>query len=67
MMRNPNQLREKMAGALPANIMNQMGGMDNIMDMMKQIGGMEKSGQLGGLGDMMKMMQKGGMPGGKRK
>ena len=62
MSRNPNLLKSKLAGALNPQMMNQLGGMDNIMDMVKQLGNMEKAGQLG---DLSKMM--GGMAAGKKK
>ena len=42
MMRNPKLLQQKLGGALDPRTLQQMGGMDNIMSMMKQLGGMEK-------------------------
>lgn len=54
LMRNPGQLKQKLGSVIPPHLMNSMGGMDNIMDMMKKIGAMEKGGGMGGLGDMMK-------------
>lgn len=52
MMRNPQQMMGKLAGIVDPRMLQQMGGMDNLMDMMKQVGKME------GMGDMMKMFGK---------
>lgn len=64
LMRNPGQLKQKLGSVIPAHLMNSMGGMDNIMDMMKKIGSMEKggggAGGMAGMADMMKQMQGGG-------
>lgn len=62
LMKNPAQLMQKLGGALNPQMINSLGGMENIMGMMKQFGAMEKNGQLGGLGEMMKGFG-GGMPG----
>lgn len=61
LMKNPAQLMQKLGGALNPQMINSLGGMENIMNMMKQFGSMEKNGQMGGIGDMLKGM--GGMPG----
>ena len=53
-MRNPNQLKNQLAGALSPQMMSQMGGMDNVMNMVKQLGVMEKNGEMGDLNKMMK-------------
>lgn len=55
LMRNPNQIMQKLGGALDPRMVQSLGGMDNIMDMMKQFGGMGGAGGLPGMG-------KGGMP-----
>lgn len=54
LMRNPNQIMQKLGGALNPQMIQQLGGMENIMGMMKQFGSMDKSGQLGDLGKMLK-------------
>ena len=58
--RNPNQLKSKLAGAMNPQMLQQLGGMDNIMGMVKQLGGMEKAGQLGDLNKLMQGMGKKG-------
>lgn len=50
--RNPKEMMRKMQGVMDPRLLQQMGGMDNLMSMMKGIGNME------GMGDMMKMMGK---------
>jgi signal recognition particle subunit SRP54 len=35
MMRNPNQIRQKLGGALDPRMLQQFGGVDGMMDMMK--------------------------------
>ena len=49
---------DQMQKAIDPRILNQMGGMGNVMNMMKEMGGME------GMQDMMKQMMGGakGMP-----
>lgn len=54
LMRNPQQIMQKLGGAIDPRMIQQMGGMDNIMDMMKKFGAMGKNGELGDLGKMMK-------------
>ena len=63
MMRNPNQLKSKLAGAMNPAMLQQMGGMDNIMDMVKKMGAMEKNGELGDLSKLMGQMGKKGKKG----
>ena len=59
--RNPQQMLGKLKNIVDPRMLQQMGGMDNLMDMMKQVGKMEGMGGMGGmpgmgnLGDMMKM------------
>eukprot|EP01015_Nassula_variabilis_P007289 TRINITY_DN1554_c0_g1_i15.p2 TRINITY_DN1554_c0_g1~~TRINITY_DN1554_c0_g1_i15.p2 ORF type:complete len:169 (-),score=53.95 TRINITY_DN1554_c0_g1_i15:102-608(-) len=52
--RNPNQLMSQMSKAVDPRMLQQLGGMGNLMNMMKEMGKMEG----GGLGDMMKMFKK---------
>ncbi len=59
MMRNPNQLKSKLANMMNPQMLSQMGGLDNIMGMMKQLGGLEKSGKLGDFNKMFANMKKG--------
>jgi signal recognition particle subunit SRP54 len=54
LMRNPTQIMQKLGGALDPRMVQTLGGMDNIMGMMKQFGQMDKAGQLGDLGKMLK-------------
>lgn len=56
MMRNPNQIMQKLGGALNPQMIQSLGGMENIMGMMKQFGSMEKMGQLGDISKLMKGM-----------
>ncbi|KRX09688.1 Signal recognition particle, SRP54 subunit, M-domain [Pseudocohnilembus persalinus] len=57
LQRNPNQLAGKLGNAINPQMLQQMGGMGNVMNMVKEMGNME------GIGDMMKgMMGGGGMP-----
>lgn len=58
LMRNPNQIMQKLGGALNPQMIQTLGGMENIMDMMKQFGSMDKAGGLGDLGKMLKGMGK---------
>eukprot|EP01071_Lankesteria_metandrocarpae_P013345 Lankesteria_metandrocarpae@DN7080_c0_g1_i1.p1 len=53
MMRNPNQMRQKMNQIIDPKILKQMGGTDNFMSMMKEMGKMEGQPQFK---DMMKGM-----------
>ena len=46
--RNPGQLMNKMKGIIDPQMLNSLGGMGNIMDMVKNMGSMP------GMGDMMK-------------
>lgn len=52
--RNPSQIMKKMQGAIDPSMIAKMGGMSNIMSMMKDMGKME------GMGDIMKQFSKGG-------
>ena len=58
MMRNPNILKGKLASMMNPQMLQQMGGMDNIMGMMKKLGSMEKAGELGDFNQMFKNMKK---------
>jgi signal recognition particle subunit SRP54 len=58
LMRNPNQIMQKLGGAMNPQMIQSLGGMENIMGMLKQFGSMEKSGQMPDLAKMMKMMGK---------
>ncbi len=58
LMRNPNQIMQKLGGALNPQMIQTLGGMENIMGMMKQFGSMDKGGQLGDLGKMLKGLGK---------
>ena len=53
LQRNPKQMMEQMQKAIDPRILNQMGGMGNVMNMMKDLGNME------GMQDMMKQMMGG--------
>jgi len=50
--RNPAQMMSKLGKVVDPKMLQQMGGMGNLMNMMKEVGKME------GLGDMMKMFKK---------
>lgn len=54
MQRNPNQLMQQLQGAMDPRMLQQMGGMGNMMEMFK---GMTEGG---GMADMMKQMGLGG-------
>ncbi len=55
--RNPGQLMNKMKGIMDPQMLQSLGGMGNIMEMVKSMGGMP------GMGDMMSQMGgMGGMP-----
>jgi signal recognition particle subunit SRP54 len=58
LMRNPNQIMQKLGGAMNPQMIQSLGGMENIMGMLKQFGSMEKSGQMPDLAKMMKAMGK---------
>merc|ERR1712187_1005374 len=71
--RNPGQVMQKMQGAMDPRMLQQMGGAQNMMKMMKEFGKMENmGGMMEGLGgidpsqlqNMQKMMGK--MKGGRR-
>ncbi|CAD8062770.1 unnamed protein product [Paramecium sonneborni] len=56
--RNPQQMMQKMKGAIDPSMLQKLGGMENVMNMMKQMG------QMDGIQDLMKQMGgMGGMPG----
>merc|ERR1712194_70208 len=60
MMRNPKQMAQMLGNKLDPRMLQQFGGAEGMMDMMKNIGGMGgKDGGMGGLQDML-----GGMGGG---
>ena len=62
MARNPNQMMKKMQNVVDPRMVQQIGGMGNLMGMMKEFGKME------GMGDLMKQFGGGlGGGGGKRK
>lgn len=65
MMRNPNQLKSKLMGAMNPQMIGQMGGLDNIMGMVKQLGDLEKTGQMGELNKLLQSAT-GKKPKGKR-
>merc|ERR1719329_399367 len=48
--RNPGQVMQKMQGAMDPRMLQQMGGAQGMMKMMKEFGKMEN---MGGIGDMM--------------
>ena len=52
MSRNPGQMMKKMQNVVDPKMLQQLGGMGNIMNMMKEMGKME------GLGDMLKQFKK---------
>lgn len=52
--RNPKQIQQMLAKGLDPSMLQQMGGMDNIMNMVKQFGDMEKKGELKELNAMLK-------------
>ena len=54
LQRNPGELKKKLASVMNPAMLQQMGGMDNIMEMVKQIGGMEKNGELADFSKMLK-------------
>merc|ERR1712050_51429 len=67
--RNPGQVMQKMQGAMDSRMLQQMGGAQNMMKMMKEFGKMENmGGMMEGLGgmdpsqlqNMQKMMGGGG-------
>jgi signal recognition particle subunit SRP54 len=58
LMRNPNQIMQKLGGAMNPQMIQSLGGMENIMGMLKQFGTMEKNGQMPDLAKMMKAMGK---------
>jgi signal recognition particle subunit SRP54 len=44
--RNPNNIASKLGSMVPQNILNQMGGTGNLMNMMKEMGSLEGMGQM---------------------
>lgn len=60
LMRNPQQIMQKLGGALNPQMIQQLGGMENIMSMMKQFGSMDKLGQMGDMSKLMKQFGGGG-------
>ena len=68
MQRNPKQAMAQMARSLDPKMLQKLGGMGNLEQMMKQLGNMDMGqmqqmmGGAGGMENMMKMMG-GGMPG----
>lgn len=57
MGRNPNQMISKLNSALPQDMLNKLGGANNLMNLMKNLEGHE------GMADMMKAIQTGGKAG----
>lgn len=57
-MRNKKQMMNQLGSVLKPDMIEKMGGMDNIMNMVNQLGGMEKKGELKELNDMMKATAK---------
>lgn len=53
MARNPEALKQQLLGAMNPQMLAQLGGADNLMQMVKQLGSMEKAGQLGDLSKLM--------------
>ena len=53
-LRNPKQIMSQLGSVLKPDMIEKMGGMDNIMGMVKQLGMMEKKGELKDFNDMMK-------------
>jgi signal recognition particle subunit SRP54 len=62
MNNNPMQMLNKLKGAIDPKIMSQLGGPENMKNMMKELAGMEKNGQFD-FGEMAKMMGSGGLGG----
>lgn len=60
LVRNPNRLKQELASAINPQMLHQLGGMENIMEMVKKLGGMEKAGQLGDLSSLMGGLNKKG-------
>ena len=56
--RNPNQMMNKLTSALPADMLNKLGGAGNMMNLMKNLEGHE------GMADMMKALGGAGGAGG---
>mmetsp|Transcript_73330 Transcript_73330/g.166218 ORF Transcript_73330/g.166218 Transcript_73330/m.166218 type:complete len:520 (-) Transcript_73330:84-1643(-) len=54
--RNPGQVLQKMQSAIDPRMLQQMGGAQNMMKMMKEFGKMEDGGGLGGMGGMLEGM-----------
>merc|ERR1719321_1665849 len=53
LQRNPGQVMQKMQGAMDPRMLQQMGGAQNMMNMMKEFGKMENMGGLmDGMGGM---------------
>merc|ERR1719272_2779033 len=52
LQRNPGQVMQKMQSAMDPRMLQQMGGAQNMMKMMKEFGKMENGGAMEGLGGM---------------
>merc|ERR1719437_154881 len=50
--RNPGQVMQKMQSAMDPRMLQQMGGAQNMMKMMKEFGKMESGGMMEGLGGL---------------
>ncbi len=59
MMRNPKQMMEKLGQALNPGMIQQLGGMGNLMGMIKDLEGMEKTGQLNDINKILGGAMKG--------
>lgn len=57
---NPKQLMQQLGGALTPDMIAKLGGMDNIMNMVNQLGSMEKKGELKDFNNLMKEVTKKG-------
>lgn len=53
-MRNPKQMMSQLGSMLKPEMIAKMGGMDNIMNMVSQLGQMEKKGELKDFNNLMK-------------
>jgi signal recognition particle subunit SRP54 len=54
MSRNPGQIASQLGSIVPQNILNQLGGTGNLMNMMKEMGQLEGMGQMGAGGGAKK-------------
>lgn len=58
MQRNPKQMMQAMSQAIDPRLMQQLGGVGNLMNMMKEMGNLEGAqGAAAGGGGMQDMMQ----------